>query len=82
MRGRDALYCARAFETPDLAVEARGLRCERDAEGNCIRTHSCAGPGGASHDCLAPFEPLTWSSPIYVDFTCAASGTELTRTRE
>jgi hypothetical protein len=65
---RDAVYYARAFEEPKPAINANNLRCERDAEGNCVKTHPCPGPEGDADQCLAPVEPRAWSSPIYVDF--------------
>jgi hypothetical protein len=70
---RDTVYYARVFETPDEAINAGGIRCERDAQGNCTRAQLCPGPTGAADDCLAPREPRAWSSPIYVDFAPAAA---------
>jgi hypothetical protein len=64
--GRDALYYARAIEEPGEAVNAGGLRCERDAQGRCIETRACDGVP-ASDDCLAPVEERAWSSPIFVE---------------
>jgi len=64
---RDAVYYVRAFEAKKPGVNAGGLRCERDAEGKCIRVRTCPQAGGKDADCLAPFEPVAWSSPIYVD---------------
>ncbi|HEB88709.1 MAG TPA: DUF3604 domain-containing protein, partial [Deltaproteobacteria bacterium] len=64
--GRDTVYYARAIEAPKPGVNAGGLRCERDAEGNCTKPHLCRGP--ANDDCLSEFEPRAWSSPIYVDW--------------
>ncbi len=63
--GRAALYYARAFEAPALAVNAGGVRCERDAAGNCTRVHLC-GVDDPSEECLAPTEPRAWSSPIWL----------------
>jgi len=65
---RDVLYYARAFEAPKPGINAGNLRCERDADGNCVRVNPCPGPEGNADDCLAPHEPRAWSSPIYVDF--------------
>ena len=65
---RDAVYYARAFEEPKPAINADNLRCERDADGNCVKIHPCPGPEGDADQCLAPIEPRAWSSPIYVDF--------------
>ncbi len=65
--GRDTLYYARAFEEPKPGINAGNLRCERDAEGNCVDVDPCPGPAGRDDDCLAPHEPRAWSSPIWVD---------------
>jgi len=65
--GRDSLYYVRAFEAETLGINAGRLRCDRDEEGNCLRTHPCPGPEGAGDECLAPYEPRAWSSPIFVD---------------
>jgi hypothetical protein len=68
---RDALYYVRAIEEPSRAVNAANLRCEYDAEGNCIRVNPCHGSSlGTPYqdDCLAPVEERAWSSPIFVDF--------------
>ena len=65
---RGVVYYARVFEAPQPAINAGNLRCERDAEGNCLKVHRCPGPQGDADECLAPREPRAWSSPIYVDF--------------
>lgn len=64
--GRDALYYARVFEQPELAINAGNLRCERDADGNCLKVHLC-GEAGPDDDCLAQREPRAWSSPIFLE---------------
>ena len=66
--GRDTVYYMRAFEAEAPAINGGNLRCERDAEGNCLSVEPCPGPGGAADDCLAPHEPRAWSSPIFVDW--------------
>jgi hypothetical protein len=66
--GRETLYYARVYEAPDLAINAGGVRCERDAEGNCTKAQLCPGESGMADDCLAEREPRAWSSPIYVDW--------------
>jgi hypothetical protein len=65
--GRDALYYVRAYEETAPAVNAAGIRCQRDAEGRCVKATLC-GSSEASDDCLADHEPRAWSSPIFVDF--------------
>ncbi len=66
--GQDAVYYARAFEEPELAINAANLRCERDAGGRCTAVHPC-GEAGADEQCLAPREPRAWSSPIFLERT-------------
>jgi hypothetical protein len=63
--GREALYYVRAFEAPRDGVNAGGVRCERDAEGNCTSVKLCARED-PSEQCLAPHEPRAWSSPIWL----------------
>ncbi len=66
--GREALYYARVYEAPEQAINAGGIRCERNAEGECIEANLCPGPNGIGDDCLAEREPRAWSSPIYVSW--------------
>ncbi len=65
---RDALYYVRAIEQPSPAVNAAGLRCERDATGQCLSVDLCEGQGAAGDDCLAETEERAWSSPIFVSY--------------
>jgi hypothetical protein len=62
--GRDAVYYARAFEARTPTVNGDPARCTWDAEGRCIETQLCV----EGSDCLDPYAPRAWSSPIYVDF--------------
>ena len=66
---RESLYYVRAIEAPSMAVNADPLRCEKDAEGICIRANPCEGDYRTpkSDDCLAPAEERAWSSPIFID---------------
>jgi hypothetical protein len=66
--GREFTYYARAIEEPSPAVNAGNLRCERDAEGNCVKVNPCYGDYRTDfkEDCLAPTEERAWSSPIYL----------------
>ncbi len=61
---RDALYYARAFEEPAPGINAGGARCERNADGECMKVKLC-GPD-PKDDCLAAREPRAWSSPIWL----------------
>jgi hypothetical protein len=66
---RDAVYYVRAVQEPTPAVNAGGMRCEYDAEGQCVRAHPCYGDyrTPATDDCLTMNEERAWSSPIYVN---------------
>jgi len=63
---RDTVYYVRAVEPPAPAVNAAGIACERDAEGNCLKATLCS--GAPNDDCLGREEPRAWSSPIFVDW--------------
>ncbi len=75
--GRDAFYYVRAIQEPTPAVNAGGVRCERDAAGNCLRAQPCYGDYRTplDEDCLSPAEERAWSSPILLRHR-AASGNE------
>ena len=61
---RDTVYYARVYEAPAPAINAAGVGCDYDEDGNCVRANLCDG----GDDCLAEHEPRAWSSPIWVDF--------------
>jgi hypothetical protein len=73
--GRDAVYYVRAIEEPSMTVNADNLRCEHDADGNCIKVDMCYGgwKSDVSDDCLAMSEERAWSSPIFVDWRPAGN---------
>jgi hypothetical protein len=66
--GRETVYYVRAMEEPSLAVNAGGIRCKYDDEGNCVSVAPCYGDWRTSRDddCLALNEERAWSSPIRV----------------
>ncbi|MFP6610477.1 MAG: DUF3604 domain-containing protein [Deltaproteobacteria bacterium] len=63
--GREAIYYARAIEEPMEMINAAGLRCDYDDEGNCVSVNPCFSMD-VDNDCLAEDEPRAWSSPIFV----------------
>ncbi len=72
---REVRYYVRAIQQPSDAVNAGGLRCEYDEQGQCIAVNPCYGDyrTDSGDDCLWPNEERAWSSPIYVRWQ-AASG--------
>ena len=66
--GRDATYYVRAVEEPSPAVNGGQLRCEYNAEGQCIKTNACYKDyrTDPDDDCLADVKERAWSSPIYL----------------
>ena len=65
---REALYYVRAIQAPSPTVNADPLRCEKDANGACVRADPCVGDYRTQgDDCLAPSEERAWSSPIFLD---------------
>lgn len=66
--GRPATYYARAVEEPRLAINASNLRCEKDAQGQCVKVNPCYGDFRTPHaeNCLAMSEEKAWSSPIFL----------------
>jgi len=67
--GRDTVYYVRALQTPQASINAGGLRCELDANGQCAKVDACYGDDRADpgDDCLSESEGRAWSSPIFVD---------------
>jgi len=66
---RDVLYYARAIQAATPTINADNLRCEYDAEGNCVRVNPCYGDfrTDEADNCTAPAEHRAWSSPIYLN---------------
>ena len=67
---RDTLYYVRALQAPTPTINGDQLRCDVDANGQCVRVDPChAGePTAFEDDCLANVAERAWSSPIYVDY--------------
>lgn len=66
---RETVYYVRALQEPTEAVNGDPMRCERDAEGNCVQGNLCpaTGPDSDPDDpCLALVRERAWSSPIFV----------------
>ena len=68
--GRDTLYYARAVQEESPAINGANLRCEYDADGNCIKVNPCYADFRTAPDdaCLADVGHRAWSSPIYVNY--------------
>lgn len=67
---RDTLYYVRAIQRMTPTINAGGLRCARDAQGQCISVEPCYGDyrSDANDDCLAPSGERAWSSPIFLTY--------------
>lgn len=79
--GRDTLYYVRAIQEKTPMVNAGTLRCEYDAQGNCIKTRPCFSDYRTppDDDCLAAAEERAWSSPIFVDYGGQGNAQQLPR---
>ena len=66
--GREHIYYVRALQAPSPTVNAGQLRCQVDADGECIKVDICHGDSRTARDddCLAPAAERAWSSPIYL----------------
>jgi hypothetical protein len=61
----------RVIQEASNAVNGANLRCEYNAQGECIRVDPCHGNAALTDyqdDCLAPVNERAWSSPIFVDY--------------
>ena len=72
---RDVLYYVRAIQEPTPAVNAGGLRCERNEKGECTGVAPCYGDWRTPYedDCLESHEERAWSSPIYLAWKAGAA---------
>jgi hypothetical protein len=69
--GRESVYYVRAIEEASDAVNAALMRCEYDADGQCISANICSASSletPPEEDCLASNEERAWSSPIFIDY--------------
>ena len=67
--GRDSLYYARAIQEPRPTINGTPIKCELDAQGNCIRAEICYGDyRSGESDCLSAQDVRAWSSPIYLNY--------------
>ncbi len=66
--GREFIYYVRALQAPTPIINADGLRCETDEQGQCLAVNPCYGDlrTPADDDCTAPASERAWSSPIYL----------------
>jgi hypothetical protein len=60
----------RAIQEPTPKVNGGNLRCEYDADGNCVKMNICYGGyrTNPDEDCLWDVEERAWSSPLFVDY--------------
>lgn len=67
---RNTAYYARAIQQATPAINAGGLRCDYDEQGQCIAVNPCHGDfrTEAADNCLADSEHRAWSSPIFIDY--------------
>ncbi len=66
---RPAVYCVRAIQEPEKAINARGPRCTRGSKVTCISVNPCWGNYRTpmSDDWLASSEERACATPICVD---------------
>ena len=70
VNGRDSVYYVRALQSPQSTINADGLRCEFDDQGQCIKVDACYGDDRTAKDdnCAADAPAHAWSSPIFIDY--------------
>ncbi len=66
---QEFLYYVRALQAPTPAVNGDPVRCERDANGRCLKARACPASGPdfePEDDCLSEVRERAWSSPIWL----------------
>ncbi len=66
---REHLYYVRALQEPTDAINGDPMRCQRNADGKCIKARFCPASGPTfdpDDECLAPVNERAWSSPIWI----------------
>lgn len=68
--GRDSVYYVRALQEPQAAINAGGLRCNWNDQGECESVNACFGDDRTAKedDCMAETSARAWSSPIFIDY--------------
>jgi hypothetical protein len=68
--GRDTVYYVRALQDSQSTINAGGLRCDLDQQGQCIAVNACYGDDRTSENdnCMDKARHRAWSSPIFVDY--------------
>jgi hypothetical protein len=68
--GRDTVYYVRALQAPLSTINADGLNCKLDEQGQCTRVSACYGDDRTADgdNCLGETQHRAWSSPIFIDF--------------
>jgi hypothetical protein len=68
--GRDTVYYVRALQAPLNTINADGLNCKLDEQGQCTEVSACYGDDRTADgdNCLGETQHRAWSSPIFIDF--------------
>lgn len=76
---RDSVYYVRVLEEPSQIINAGGLRCTLDQQGECIAVDACHQnfETDRDDDCLSEARERAWSSPIYIDFADSVGGSSV-----
>jgi hypothetical protein len=76
---RDSVYYVRALEEPTPIINAGGLRCTLDEQGECVSVDACHQnfETAPDDDCLSEGRERAWSSPIYIDYADSVGGSSV-----